>query len=470
MSLSARAVSLCLLVVVSLSSHVAFADDKLVAPFIDGPWTQIAGNPDLGDYTSPRQQPVDFAVWQAADGTWQALSCIRGTKCGGQTRLLYRWEGKNLTDPDWKPMGILMESIPDLGEEQGGLQAPHVVKEGDTYHMCYGDWNNICHATSKDGKHFERVIQPHGGTAVFSEGPGCGTRDVMLLKIDGLWHGYYTAYPNDQGTDFVRTTRDFDNWSEPTAVALGGIAGIGKFSAECPHVVYHDGYYYLFRTQMYGRNNISRIYRSKDPLMFGVNEDELYHVGSMAVAAPEIIQHEGQDYIVALNTTLDGLRIAKLGWREPPQVGEPVFALDDASHREGWKVESGVIHTPLIVTRRIYFNSPQFHFVGTAELPRRRLDDNRQGVVRSPEFTMTDDQYYAYVSGGTDKENLYVAVVDADTDKELLRFSSPASTNVMEPMLIDTQSAQGRRVYLKIVDNATGNWGHINFGGLHRVE
>jgi hypothetical protein len=40
-------------------------------PKIAGNFWRIAGNPDLGPLTSPGQQPVDFAIWQAADGTWQ---------------------------------------------------------------------------------------------------------------------------------------------------------------------------------------------------------------------------------------------------------------------------------------------------------------------------------------------------------------------------------------------------------------
>ena len=60
-------------------------------PRIISDWWQVAGNPDLGAYGRPGQQPVDFAVWQAADGTWQLWSCIRHTACGGQTRLFYRW-------------------------------------------------------------------------------------------------------------------------------------------------------------------------------------------------------------------------------------------------------------------------------------------------------------------------------------------------------------------------------------------
>ena len=103
-------------------------DKPVLRPEIEGQWWQVAGNPDLGEFTSPRQQPVDFALWQAKDGTWQLWSCIRNTKCGGNTRLFYRWEARNLTDKNWKPMGIAMQADVTLGEQKGGLQAPHVIK------------------------------------------------------------------------------------------------------------------------------------------------------------------------------------------------------------------------------------------------------------------------------------------------------------------------------------------------------
>ena len=110
---------------------------QVLIPTIDGDWWQVAGDPDLGEYTTPKQQPVDFGVWQAADGTWQLWSCIRHTNCGGNTRLFYRWEGESLDRPDWKPMGIAMEADTALGETKGGLQAPHVIKLDDIYYMFY---------------------------------------------------------------------------------------------------------------------------------------------------------------------------------------------------------------------------------------------------------------------------------------------------------------------------------------------
>jgi hypothetical protein len=305
------------------------ASEQILVPQIDGQWWQVAGNPMDHKYATEKQEPVDFAVWQAADGTWQLWSCIRSTTGGGKngkTRFFYRWEGKNLIDTNWKPMGIAMEADPSLGETPGGLQAPHVVKVGQTYHMFYGDWVNICHATAKDGKNFKRVLQKNGKTGMFTEGPGNNTRDVMLLEHTGKWFAYYTAFPNRQGMVYVRTTEDFQTWSESAVVAFGGRAGTGATQAECPHVVkLGPSDFYLFRTQTYGpfkNGNIRKrgapqtsIYYSNDPMMFGINQDQRYFVCTLPVAAPEIIHCKGQYYIAALNRgALDGIRIARLKW------------------------------------------------------------------------------------------------------------------------------------------------------------
>lgn len=449
---------------------VAAEPHQVPAPQIDRPWWQIAGNPDLGELTSCRQQPVDFAVWQAADGTWQLWSCIRGTKCGGQTRLLYRWEGKDLTSPDWTPMGIAMQADPALGETEGGLQAPHVVKVDGTYHMFYGDWEHICHAVSDDGKTFERVVQPSGRTGMFTEGEGTNTRDIMMLQVGDVWHGYYTAFPNRQGAVFVRTTRDFENWSESTTVAFGGLTGTNPTAAECPHVVERNGRYYLFRTQRYGRDHISTVYHSRNPKMFGINQDRRYLLTRLPVAAPEIVRHEGQDYIAALNPGLDGIRVARLTWETPPKPAEPVFDFEDPATRKQWTVQSGNLAGAFTDSRRTDFSSPMQHFVGTAELDGRQFDDDLTGVVVSPVFAIEDEQYIAYISGGDDRETLYVALVDEETGDELLRVAHDHDDNRMSPEQIDVGHLRDRRVYLKVVDKAQGSWGHINFGGLYRVR
>ncbi len=289
-------------------------------PTIVGEWWQVAGDPDLGEHTSPDQQPVDFGIWQAADGTWQIWSCIRNTKAGGKGgRLFHRWEGKNLTDTNWKPMGIAMEADTLLGETFGGLQAPHVIKKDDIYYMLYGDWENICLAKSTDGKKFTRVLNKKGTPALFT-GPLYNTRDAMTLEYNGLYYCYYMGSQRDEKPNsamYVRTSVDLHQWSEPMLVLAGG-SPVGKSKwyggdAECPFVVNKDGQFYMFRNQMYGEKNLNTQYCSPNLMNFGVNSDK-YMIGEMAVAAPEIIFYKGEYYMAALLPTLKGIRIVKLKW------------------------------------------------------------------------------------------------------------------------------------------------------------
>ena len=293
-----------------------FAAQPVLVPHIPGDWWTIAGDPDLGALTSPKQQPVDFALWPAADGTWQLWSCVRGTRCGGNTRLFHRWEGRSLTDTNWTPKGIAMEARPDLGETAGGLQAPYVLKINGRFHMFYGEWLRIGVATSEDGKSFTRRLTPDGKPGLFGEGAGNNARDPMVIFTRGLWHCYYTAHPNRSGAVYVRTSPDTHTWSPSRIVAFGGVAGTNFTSAECPFVVeLSAGEYYLFRTQRYGANAITRIYHSRNPLDFGVQHDEGHLLGSLPVAAPEILQHQGQWYVASLLPSLKGIRLARLEWR-----------------------------------------------------------------------------------------------------------------------------------------------------------
>jgi len=283
-------------------------------PVIDGEWWNVAGNPDLGHLTGEKQQPVDFGVWQAADGTWQLWSCIRHTKEPGKTRLFYGWEGRRLTDRQWKPAGIKMRSDALVGETAGGLQAPYVLRVGDVWHMFYGNYQDICMATSRDGKVFKRHLT--GGLAgLFTEGPHAITRDPMVVRVGRRWHCYYCAHPQGKGGIWCRTSEDLIHWSGPTLVARGGQAGKRWWNFECPHVVHLDGYFYLFHTQRYADKPRSSVYRSRDPTAFGV-DDESKFIGYLPVAAPELVLHEGQRYIAALKPGLDGIRIATLRWVE----------------------------------------------------------------------------------------------------------------------------------------------------------
>jgi hypothetical protein len=321
-------VTLVLLAMISCSS--ASAEDKSekknapiinrtsapLMPVISGDWWTVATNPQVGAFASPKMEPVDFAIWEAADGTWQIWSCIRKAKLPKGTRLFHRWEGKNLTDTNWEAKGIAMQAEEKYGELPGAIQAPYVFKDEGKHVMFYGDWVNICKAESTDGKTFERVIQPNGKTGMFTNGPKeLNTRDPMVMKIGDQWHCYYTAHPNNEGEVYVRTSTDLSKWSEARTISNGGRAVGSLAAAECPFVVEpQPGHFYLFRTFNYFDRPKTLVYYSTNPQHFGLNEDDQHLLTQLPVAAPEIFTVGDQYYIAALLPKLDGIRIAKLVW------------------------------------------------------------------------------------------------------------------------------------------------------------
>jgi arabinan endo-1,5-alpha-L-arabinosidase len=187
--------------------------------------------------------------------------------------------------------------------------------------MFYGTWTHIALAKSKDGKTFARQLLPNGTSGMFGEGPGRNTRDPMIIRVGDHWNLYYAASdaPGGHGVIFARTSTDLLHWSEPTKVSFGGSAGDSPGSAECPWVYFDQasGFYYLLRNQIYGPHARFTVYRSKDPMDFGRNDDS-HLVETMPYAAPEIIQSEGQLYLAVLLPGLDGIQLAKLKFAPRP--------------------------------------------------------------------------------------------------------------------------------------------------------
>ena len=296
---------------------------KLI-PTLTGPWWHIGNNPKLEKLQGAKQQVVDHAIFRSPDGKWHLWACIRGTKIG---RLLYGWESPSLTTKRWSPTGVTMRAQPSFGEsieDWGGqewIQAPHVILHDNKFHMLYGGHRSelehcqINLATSQDGRNFTRHKNAQGQSRVFV-GPG-EARDPMTIKIGDLYHCYYTGNPDptkrrDVGGIYCRTSKDMIRWSKAKRICFGGKPGTGMWSAECPHVVYREGYYYLFRTTSY-RKPLTYIYRSTDPLDFGLDHDDKL-IGSIAVAAPEIVSGSKHDYISSVHDLAGGVQLSQLVW------------------------------------------------------------------------------------------------------------------------------------------------------------
>ena len=325
--------------------------DKIkLKPILDGNAWLIGANPGLGALQGDRvdkngrpilQECVDHHIFKADDGRWHLWGCIRGTKIG---RLLYHWRAASLEQSNWEQTGEIIrcdrhsgESVNDWNAEEW-IQSPYVVADDGVYYMLYGGHASgqtpddsvmvsptrpfidcqICLMTSPDGINWQRRKNPDGASALFV-GPG-EARDPCVIRIDGIWHVYYTGHQIVGGrvvpAIFVRRSADLLDWSEPVAVHcdISGAFGDGLWNTECPHVVLRGGYFYLFRTQHYASAK-THVFRSENPYDFGRSGAQSHYVCSIAVAAPEIIiGDDGMEYISSNDDLSGGTKLCRLKW------------------------------------------------------------------------------------------------------------------------------------------------------------
>ncbi len=293
------------------------ASENTLIPEVDGDWWSIAGNPDLGRYNREGQQPLDFAIWQAADQTWQMVACCRRTGCGGKGRLFHRWQSRSLLDENWSPMGVFMEADPEFGESPGGLQAPNVIKHDGEYFLFYGDWVNICAAYGSDGKSFHRQLGPERKSRIFPTCETTSNRDPHAMEYQSNFYLYYTGIIGEKGSIFCRVSDNLRDWNSPVIVNSGGSSGSGPSDAECPFVIFQPDQqlFYLFRTHTLngGERYGCSVYSSPDPLHFGVDNDD-HMITELPEEAVRLVQHEGQTYIAALKPDHTGMMMARMKW------------------------------------------------------------------------------------------------------------------------------------------------------------
>lgn len=312
-----------------------------------GPSPQRLELPDLtaplGNITelasASRHECVDHHVFQISDGSWHLWGCIRKTTVG---RILYHWEGKNLGAGLFKPTNEIIRVSRDAGESlsyyngEECIQSPFIVVDNKRYYMFYGGGGSGCDMTGKkvpaedplmtaqiclmlsnDGRNWTRYRNEQGLSRVFT-GP-LAVRDPCLLKIHGVWYMYYAGMSGFNEGDagfYARTSLNLFDWSAPVLVHNDTSYGGSGFQTECPHVVMRGGYYFLFRTVNYPAAE-TYVFRSRNPLDFGVGDAGSKFAGSIGVAAPEIITDEkGTEYITSNHDLTAGTMLCRLKWVE----------------------------------------------------------------------------------------------------------------------------------------------------------
>ncbi len=90
-----------------------------------------------------------------------------------------------------------------------------------------------------------------------------------------------------------------------------------------------------------------------------------------------------------------------------------------------------------------------------------KLGDEATGTLTSNPFPV-EQPWASFLVGGGGGNDTRVEI-HAAQDNALLFKSSGANYESMQRVVVDLQKQKGRKIYLVLVDNAAGGWGHLNF-------
>jgi putative membrane-bound dehydrogenase-like protein len=97
------------------------------------------------------------------------------------------------------------------------------------------------------------------------------------------------------------------------------------------------------------------------------------------------------------------------------------------------------------------------YWVGSFEVS----GDQPQGTLTSAPFKLTQPFASFLVAGGS-HENTRVELVRTDTQKVVFKTSGYESEN-LRPVVADLREHLGQEIFIRVVDQENGHWGHINF-------
>lgn len=320
----------------------------------------------------------------------------------------------------------------------------------------------------------------HGDTSWcdWSEDSWSNYRDPHFFEDGGYQYMINTAWTkNHLGAIALARSTDYFNW-----VDMGPLFVHNSWHVlESSFLLKWGGRYHLFFTEeMFP--GIS--YMSSDSLMTGWDKDNRTIIDSGAAA--EFLQVSPDRFLISRHTgyltpTGDKISTIKIDtatfYSDRVQVDLTNYLAED------WTILYGnaFLRQPTFGDNPSYRGEPEGSvgfegnwWIGTYEsycgpisgtLPGGYRGDDDTGAIRSKDFTITGDTIRLLVGGGFYPSSCYVALCDAETDRIFFRETGEG-TDLMSERIWDVSKYKGREVYLKIVDDATGDFGHINVDGI----
>ncbi|MHB0998920.1 MAG: GH116 family glycosyl-hydrolase [Armatimonadota bacterium] len=150
------------------------------------------------------------------------------------------------------------------------------------------------------------------------------------------------------------------------------------------------------------------------------------------------------------------------------------FENDDPSSQsgsmQGWVVISGKLGS-LICDRDMCRNTPDVklikegrYFLSTIELSDGTYDDGMRGTVISPVFKLTGPKI-SFLIGGGGHANTYVSLCTED-GTEVFKASG-SNSEIMRRVSWVADEYIGKNVFVAVVDENSGPWGHVTFDDFH---
>ena len=142
---------------------------------------------------------------------------------------------------------------------------------------------------------------------------------------------------------------------------------------------------------------------------------------------------------------------------------------------KGWKVIEGDAFTEKHVVSSHAELNPARRIPGGCHLLGSLAGGAAQGELQSEPFVLGGNgQVNFLIGGGMDLQNLYVAVVNAETGEELLRATGTETDDLPEGtshglrrVYWDLRAALGKALYFKVRDQADGSRAYLNVDDFH---
>ncbi|MCD6379741.1 family 43 glycosylhydrolase [bacterium] len=109
------------------------------------------------------------------------------------------------------------------------------------------------------------------------------------------------------------------------------------------------------------------------------------------------------------------------------------------------------------------FNGPVY-----GDFPGSIQGDSPKGAIKSDNFFVKGRSLRLLVGGGNYPDSCYVALCDAENDTIIYKETGKNS-ETMDERLWDLDPWRAKNVYLKIVDNSSSAFGHINVDGIKEL-